>query len=116
MLIDPSPVKGILRLIAKDLTEMVILMGSGPSSWAVIYPLVGDYIKAKWHFDIIPKIMALLKHLYPVTHMLMPSAMCLPANFSRKVACQKHTGNSFTFIVTYLSILGCHFDHVQWVA
>lgn len=84
MLIDPSPVKGILRLIARDLTEMVLLMGSGPNGWAVIYPLVGDYVDENWHFDIIPKIMVLLKHLYPVTHFLMPSPTCLPAHFSMK--------------------------------
>lgn len=86
MLIDPSPVKGILRLIARDLTEIAILMGSGPSSWAVIYPLVGDNVDENWHFDIIPKIMALLKHLYPVTHSLMLPAMCPPAHFSRNMA------------------------------
>lgn len=95
---------------------MVILMGSGPSGWAVIYPLVGDYVDGNWHFDIIPKIMALLKHLYPVTHFLMPSAMCPLAHFSRKVARQSNTRaiHKFTFRVTYLSIPGCHFDHVQW--
>lgn len=108
--------KGILRLIARDLTEMVILMGSGPSGWAVIYPLVGDYVDENWHFDIIPKIMALLKHLYSVTHFLMPSAMCPPAHFSREVAKQSNTWtiHKFTFRVTYLSILGCHFDYIQW--
>lgn len=112
MLIDPSPVKGISRLIARDLTEMVILMGSGPSGWAVIYPLVGDYVDENWHFDIIPKIMALLKHLYPVTHFLKPSAMCPPAHFSRKLARQRHIGTPFAFRVTNLSIPRGHFDHL----
>lgn len=116
MRIDPSQVKGILRLIARDLTEMVLLMGSGPSGWAVIYPLVGDYVDENWHFDIIPKIMALLKHLYPVTHFLMPSATCPPAHFGRKVTRQRHTVSSLSDSPTYLSILGCHFDHVQWLA